>query len=129
MNDLISRSALIEAMNGRFIDIRPYVMDNLAEGFVQMEKLIKEQPTVATPLSDCVGDCKSCWKTKLVNKPTVEPVHGEWIVHEWKEAKKGLVEPSLLLAKYECSRCHYLFENNSNFCPNCGADMRGEKND
>lgn len=29
--------------------------------------VINEQPKVNYPLSDCVGDCKSCWKTKLVN--------------------------------------------------------------
>ena len=27
---------------------------------------------------------------------------------------------------YECDKCHYK-GNKSNFCPNCGADMRGEK--
>lgn len=74
-------------------------------------------------IGSCTAD-NEIFKFVLEQQPTVEPVCGEWIVHEWKEAKKGLVEPSLLLAKYECSRCHYLFENNSNFCPNCGADMR-----
>ena len=26
---------------------------------------------------------------------------------------------------YECDKCHYK-GNKSNFCPNCGADMRGD---
>ena len=27
--------------------------------------------------------------------------------------------------KWECSECHKRVENKSDFCPNCGADMRG----
>lgn len=43
--DLISRSALLSAMDGRYNEKNGKVPDNLAEGFMQMEKLIKEQPT------------------------------------------------------------------------------------
>ena len=28
---------------------------------------------------------------------------------------------------YECSQCGKMNADNSNFCPNCGADMREEK--
>lgn len=45
-----------------------------AEGKNVIE-IIKEQPQANYPLSDCIGDCKNCWKTKLVNEPKV----GEWI--------------------------------------------------
>lgn len=44
MSDLISRSALLEAMDERYKEKKGIVQDNLAEGFMQMEKLIKEQP-------------------------------------------------------------------------------------
>lgn len=27
---------------------------------------------------------------------------------------------------YECSQCGKMNTDNSNFCPNCGADMKGE---
>lgn len=52
----------------------------------------------------------------LLDIPTadVQPVvHGHWesqIVYPWKYAK--------------CSECHRTFDVQSNFCPNCGADMR-----
>lgn len=46
MNDLISRSALLKAMDERYKEKSKIVPDNLAEDFMQMEKLIKEQPTV-----------------------------------------------------------------------------------
>lgn len=45
MSDLISRSALLGVMDARYREKQGNVPDNLAEGFMQMEKLIKEQPT------------------------------------------------------------------------------------
>lgn len=42
---LISRQKLIDSIEKRYIQKKGSVPDNLAEGFVQMEKLIKEQPT------------------------------------------------------------------------------------
>ena len=46
---------------------------------------------------------------------------GEWIVHEWAEECDGL-----LISNYECTNCHSWERNNTDFCPNCGAYMRGE---
>ena len=45
MSDLISRQALLDAMDKRYKEKKDIVPNNLAEGFMQMEKLIKEQPT------------------------------------------------------------------------------------
>lgn len=62
----------------------------------------------------------------IEDQPTVdsvEVVHGEWINH---------FDDLFPAESYqECSVCHhetmgYLLEDN--YCPNCGADMRGEKN-
>lgn len=51
--------------------------------------------------------------------PTVEHKTGEW---KW----------SALDCSWECSRCNCVFEEfdykpEYNYCPNCGADMRGEE--
>lgn len=43
--DLINRKALLGSMDKRYKEKCSVVQDNLAEGFMQMEKLIKEQPT------------------------------------------------------------------------------------
>lgn len=42
---------------------------------------------------------------------------GAWISHYVEDAKEGW---------YECSCCHSERAFNTNFCPDCGADMRGE---
>lgn len=49
-----------------------------------------------------------------------EPKKGTWIRHKWTENTYGI-----LISKYECSCCHTWGGNDSNFCPNCGEDMRG----
>ena len=46
MSDLISRSALLNAMDKRYKEKKDIVPNNLAEGFLQVEKLINEQPIV-----------------------------------------------------------------------------------
>lgn len=48
--------------------------------------------------------------------PSVES-KGEWISHYDEDAKEGW---------YECSCCHSERAFNTNFCPDCGADMRGK---
>ena len=44
--ELIDRQLLLEKMDERYKEKESLVMNNLAEGFFQMEKLIKEQPIV-----------------------------------------------------------------------------------
>lgn len=53
----------------------------------------------------------------------VKSVHGEWIEHKWAEECDGL-----LISNYECTNCHSWERNNTDFCPNCGAIMKGEQN-
>ena len=54
-----------------------------------------------------------------------ENVRGEWI-----EDKKAEQEHQLIFHKvWTCSQCgeRQCRPKGSNFCPNCGADMRGDK--
>ena len=57
-----------------------------------------------------------------INALSSEAVQGEWIKHkgEW-------VGFDFYPTKYECSQCHYYIDDgcDSNFCPNCGARMKG----
>ena len=49
----------------------------------------------------------------------VEVVHGEWMKCKRIQGVKYFM----------CSLCGKMEKNEHNFCPNCGADMRGEKNE
>ena len=56
------------------------------------------------------------WLEQLPTADVVERRHGEW-VHDGGKWKN----------RYYCSKCFYkLFDEPTNFCPNCGADMRKE---
>ena len=54
----------------------------------------------------------------------LESKHSKWIKHEWAEEVEGT-----LVDNYECEKCHGWVRNNTDFCPNCGSDMRGGKNE
>ncbi len=60
----------------------------------------------------------------IKDAPTIEPERkdGKWIRHGIKEGH--------LIEKYTCSECGFYFgTKTSNFCPDCGADMRGEQDE
>lgn len=52
------------------------------------------------------------------SQPSAEPKKGKWIEHK---DYPGLA--------YLCPKLSYFTTYRSNFCPNCGADMRGEQDD
>lgn len=61
----------------------------------------------------------STMRSAIRQAPTVdavEVVHGEWITK--------CMEGSWTHYRYSCSNCGSGFDSNSNYCPNCGADMR-----
>lgn len=55
----------------------------------------------------------------IKGEKTIERPHGEWIL--------DAVSPCSI-SWFRCSYCGYKYEayKQSNFCPNCGADMRKE---
>lgn len=57
--------------------------------------------------------------------PSAEPERktGRWIPHP---GGKFVGFPYM---HYECNQCRDFEPEERNFCPNCGADMRGEKNE
>lgn len=65
------------------------------------------------------GNCKTIQHT-VINaiKFGVKQPQGKWIFNK---------EMSVTCSLWNCSVCNRLNGNDSfNFCPNCGADMRGE---
>lgn len=63
-------------------------------------------------------------------QPTIEPERktGKWIGTEYD----GYADGNPVYYEWKCSACGCVIEDDEptwNFCPNCGADMRGEKDD
>ena len=71
----------------------------------------------------------------LQDLPSADAVHGEWVE---KEVLNNADDKALFIEEWQSARCSvcgkyhttpymYYFDN-FNFCPNCGADMRGDGN-
>ena len=94
-----------------------------------MTDLISRADAIEALCCDCAGEhypnC-SCMDTEIIAKlPSADAVHGEWVDMEIP------CNPYPPVFCVECSRCGYrvgretFLENTFNFCPNCGAIMKG----
>lgn len=82
---------------------------------------------------DCIEPCKECAHycypncrdvkiaKRLYAKDYRKVERGEWI-EQIKIARQSNLPP---LYYYQCNRCSVYLSKRANFCPNCGADMRG----
>ena len=95
---------------------------------------LRERHGMGEECSSCVMDTKACRYGRDYSKmdfcewlddaPTIDAVpvrHGEWI---FKKPPDDWV-----LSLYECSVCHHMEEGQPNYCPNCGAKMKGENDE
>ncbi|MBE5867972.1 MAG: hypothetical protein E7293_03310 [Lachnospiraceae bacterium] len=105
MSDLISRNALINALEFHCEDTcKPNTIGGIVTGTVRdCIKIVSAQPTIEA----------------------VPVVHGEW--------KQCFEDWRMQIVGDECSACgfqHYGSSiNHYNFCPNCGAKMKGEEHE
>lgn len=113
--DAISREALKEQINATDFDFGDYY-DNTEEIRKRVCEVIDNAPTVEAYTPEQVKDL-----VDLNKKLSEERPRGEWIN---REAISNTIFP--FWERYECNQCHK-FNGYSNFCPNCGADMRGNK--
>ena len=70
-------------------------------------------------------------KGQIDDAPTIGPKHGKWIDKGWKGDWQFETDGrGNCWYEYKCSECGYIKRGGkSNFCPNCGADMRGKDNE
>ncbi len=107
--------------------------------FIEREKIINGlELSIASWSRDCnssapiIANAYRDILSRVKNYPTadvVEVVHGEW-----KEIDNIVIENGMLTVKgttWCCNVCgearKTLTKPNMNYCPNCGADMRGER--
>lgn len=116
MSDLISRQDAIDAYGDW------YVEEGTAEGFIGTAKqLLEVLPSAELPIKEKCYVCPHCDNCDVNDDGTIERKKGKWIPHE------GCKFVGFPYMHYECSECRAFEPTKSNFCPKCGADMRGEK--
>lgn len=132
--DCISRQAAIELCDWYehdFIEVEAYFKQFNDE----LRKLPSAQPErqCNTCSYNCLSwdeePCDSCTIANSHYKPSAHPErkNGKWI---GKHERKLFSHPDSIT--YECSECGYSIytiygmPETTNFCPNCGADMRGD---
>lgn len=83
------------------------------------EKLID---FIVEAMPPCYSDVFACRiADRLISKGVTVRERGRWTLQRYYGGlRKGMV------ARIICSECGYPNEK-TNFCPNCGADMRGEE--
>lgn len=120
--DLISR----EVLKNEIEEVQysqEFCIEHHIDYSVSMQMLgmvINNAPTVE------VGYLTNCANCEKVEKIRAKRPQGEWVT--WEEAGNDIASPN----RHECSCCHDSaqvlvngIELLSDFCPNCGADMRG----
>lgn len=77
----------------------------------------KNSPYMQTPLQ--YGACESIWWAikELPSADVVELKRGRWI-YQFRDSENE---------EYRCSKCNYPEAYKPNYCPNCGAYMKGGK--
>jgi len=86
-----------------------------------------EEPYVWTEDDDYERGMRFQWKSDhdaIEALPSAQPKRekGKWIDETFKPW-------GLVYHPYKCDQCGEHSEADSNFCPNCGADMRGEQDE
>lgn len=116
-NDLISREALKKVLGDPLYRSKIKDYGEILKYTFVMD-IIDNAPTVV------VGYLTNCANCERVEKIRAKRPHGKW-----KDLSDGWQEGT-----YECSNCKSEFvltegtpeDNEYHYCPNCGADMRGD---
>lgn len=112
MDDLISRQAAIDALDVLCQEHR-YKIPGKIETYSQY--------------NEAWQDALDRAEGAIFNLPSAKPERktGEWVLDSDKSVSGS--------RPYRCSKCRwftwmsqYTKDNHFNFCPNCGADMRGD---
>ena len=62
------------------------------------------------------------YESRILAIPSADRPQGEWIYH-----RELMLDKEYYPSRFECDQCHHyvIAGNDRNFCPNCGARMKG----
>ena len=108
--DCISRQAAIDAVN-----------------CITVMKGIRSGKSVTAEAVDCA---KRIIVDNIRQLPPIQPKRGKWIdkgiTGDWQYQIDGRGRS---WHEWQCDQCKDMVKKRSFYCPNCGADMRGEQNE
>ena len=114
MNDYISKKDVLAALKGLLKDINENQIGDGASPY--LDGIWRGEKACAV---------EACLRVKALPAEDIKTVvPGTWIIHN-RLVKNELLDENEV---YVCSACmEQRTRRKYNFCPNCGADMRGEK--
>lgn len=121
MDRLISLNVAINAINERY---GKFIVETTGSEIVdECKKILNQLPSM--PQQITFAEVKDyCYRRNMVviSREFLYELFekanwtkGNWLITSWDD--------------YECSKCGDTQIEKHNFCPNCGADMRGEQHD
>ena len=132
MSDLIERQAAIDAIDSAFD--RETVLNRFVRKIAIMA--VKNLPSAQPERCQLSDDDKetirihlSAFKEELCNQRRWNEANDyEELIDRFMKAQPARKKGKWFHYEgmYSCSECHSQFYNMSAFCPNCGADMRGD---
>lgn len=104
--DAVDCTDFIEWLVDRVLDETIWEYNSVAYGEIICRKLEK------------LGILEVTEEPSYYIRPSADAVHGEWIFNPTDAI-------DLMFAKPKCSKCGFESSDGGNFCPNCGARMKG----
>ena len=87
-----------------------------------MDELIKKQDAINAIMRQETDAHYPSWYAKIIDRiPPVYKTKGKWV-----EVDIDLLS-GYLYHGYCCSECNHIYEIKCNYCPNCGAYMKGNE--
>ena len=131
MSDPIDRQMAIDVVNEWF---RLYAINRTMSNVTSIQDILRQMPSVEIEVTAKMVEsyCYSRGLRVITEELYLHLTRGKFsepIVIYKDQRKKGEWHDIGGVIRYGCPFCHHAQERKSNYCPNCGADMRGEENE
>ena len=98
-------------------------MSDLIDRQQAIEAICMETCGVSLKTERCMVHCTEVQTVEKLPPAQPERIRGRWLRHEDEDGEHYGDKCS------ECGEWYVMPYGKTNFCPNCGAEMRGEQND